>query len=307
MKIDNKFILTVIFILIWGFIYFGIDDLDKKEINSKTNDENNINSLNDSVKMRIDGNLNIYYFNVGQADSILLENNDKYMLIDAGNNADGELIVKQLKEMGVSKLDYLIATHAHEDHIGGMDDVINSFDIATFYMPDVVTTTKTFEDLITALENKSVIFNTPSIGDVFLFGGCKFEVLHLSNEENDLNDTSIIVRGLYGDNSFLFMGDASSNVEKKILYDNIDSDVLKVGHHGSRYSSSVNFLKKVTPIYSIISVGDDNSYNHPHSVTNTKLMDIGSEIYRTDIDGTIISTSDGNNIVFETISTDTNG
>ena len=307
MKIDNKFILAVIFILVWGFIYFGIDDLDKKEINSKSNDEKNINSLNDSVKMRIDGNLNIYYFNVGQADSILLENNDKYMLIDAGNNADGELIVKQLKEMGVSKLDYLIATHAHEDHIGGMDDVINSFDIATFYMPDVVTTTKTFEDLIMALENKSVTFNTPSIGDVFLFGGCKFEVLHLSNDENDLNDTSIIVRGLYGDNSFLFMGDASSNVEKKILYDNIDSDVLKVGHHGSRYSSSVNFLKKVTPSYSIISVGDDNSYNHPHSVTNTKLMDIGSEIYRTDIDGTIFVSSDGKNLKLEKLNINLNG
>ena len=307
MKIDNKFIWTVIFILVWGFVYFGIDDLEKKEINSQTNDENNINSLNDSVKMRVDGNLNIYYFNVGQADSILLENNDKYMLIDAGNNADGELIVKQLKEMGVSKLDYLIATHAHEDHIGGMDDIINSFDIATFYMPDVVTTTKTFEDLLTALENKSVTFNTPSIGDVFLFGGCKFEVLHLSNEENDLNDTSIIVRGLYGDNSFLFMGDASSNVEKKILYDNIDSDVLKVGHHGSRYSSSVNFLKKVTPIYSIISVGDDNSYNHPHSVTNTKLMDIGSEIYRTDIDGTIFVSSDGKNLKLEKLNINLNG
>lgn len=307
MRMDNKYILIAIIVLVWGFIYAGIHENRKKERENIKDKKEVISSLNDSVKMRVEGNLNIYYFNVGQADAILLENNNKYMLIDAGNNSDGELIVKHLKEIGVKKFDYLIATHAHEDHIGGMDDIINNFDIEKFYMPDVVTTTKTFEDLITSLENKSIAFETPNIGDIFLFGGCKFEVLYLSNDESDLNDTSIVIRGLYGDNSFLFMGDASSDVEKKILNDNIDSDVLKVGHHGSRYSSSVNFLNKVTPYYSIISVGDDNSYNHPHSVTTVKLEDIGSKIFRTDLDGTIFVSSDGKNIKIEKLNINLNG
>ena len=307
MKMDGKYIFIAIVVLIWGFIYAGIQENRKKDMEQNKETKQVIGSLNDSVKVAVDGNLNIYYFDVGQADSILLENSGKYMLIDAGNNADGENIVNYLKNLGVKKLDYLIATHAHEDHIGGMDDVINAFEIDAFYMPDVVTTTKTFEDLITALETKEVAFDTPEIGDIFLFGGCKFEVIHLGDESSDLNDSSIVVRGLYGDNSFLFMGDATSNVEKKILKSNIDSDVLKVGHHGSRYSTSVNFLNKVTPKYAIISVGDDNSYNHPHSVTFTKLEDVDALVYRTDTDGTIFVSSDGKEIKIEKLDVSLNG
>ena len=132
-----------------------------------------------------DDKLNVYYLDVGQADSILIENNNKYMLIDAGNNEDGEKLVTYFKRLGITKFDIVVGTHAHEDHIGGMDDIINNFEIEDFYMPEVITTTKTFEDLITALENKRVTFNTPSIGDVFLFGGCKFEVLHVGDCDDD--------------------------------------------------------------------------------------------------------------------------
>lgn len=304
---DPKIIFILIVILVWGFIYAEIQEGKKKNISKEENKINIADVMNDAVKVATKGNLDVYYFDVGQADSILLANDDKYMLIDAGNNADGENIVNYLKKLGVKKIDYLVATHAHEDHIGGMDDVINSFDIGTFYMPDVVTTTKTFEDLIIALEDNNVKVDTPNIGDIFLFGSCKFEVLHLDDDESDLNNTSIVLRGLYGNNSFLFMGDATSEVEKEILNSNIDSDVLKVGHHGSRYSSSVNFLKKVTPKYSIISVGEDNSYNHPHSVTFTKLEEVLSSVYRTDIDGTIFVTSDGKDIKIEKMDLSLNG
>ena len=304
---DPKIIFILIVVLVWGFIYAEIQEGKKKNISKEENKITIADGMNDAVKVATKGNLDVYYFDVGQADSILLANDDKYMLIDAGNNADGKNIVNYLKKLGVKKIDYLVATHAHEDHIGGMDYVINSFDIGTFYMPDVVTTTKTFEDLIIALEDNNVKVDTPNIGDIFLFGGCKFEVLHLDDDERDLNNTSIVLRGLYGNNSFLFMGDATSEVEKEILNSNIDSDVLKVGHHGSRYSSSVNFLKKVTPKYSIISVGKDNSYNHPHSVTFTKLEEVLSSVYRTDIDGTIFVTSDGKDIKIEKMNLSLNG
>lgn len=304
---DPKIIFILIVVLVWGFIYAEIQEGKKKNISKEENKINIADGMNDAVKVATNGNLDVYYFDVGQADSILLANDDKYMLIDAGNNADGKNIVNYLKKLGVKKIDYLVATHAHEDHIGGMDDVINSFDIGAFYMPDVVTTTKTFEDLIIALEDNNVKVDTPNIGDIFLFGSCKFEVLHLDDDERDLNNTSIVLRGLYGNNSFLFMGDATSEVEKEILNSNIDSDVLKVGHHGSRYSSSVNFLKKVTPKYSIISVGEDNSYNHPHSVTFTKLEEVLSSVYRTDIDGTIFVTSDGKDIKIEKMDLSLNG
>ena len=305
MKVEPKYLFIFFVVIAWGFIYAYI-----QENNPKSEDEvtkTTVGSINDAVKLTVEGNLNVYYFDVGQADSILLENNGKYMLIDAGNNADGEPLVEYFNDLGIESFEYVIATHAHEDHIGGMDDVINNFEVKNFYMPDVVTTSKTFENLLDALESRSVAFQTPEIGSLFVFGGCKFEVLHVGTESDDLNDTSIIVRGLYGNNSFIFMGDATSNVEEKLLNDNIDSDVLKVGHHGSKYSSTVSFLKKVTPQYAIISVGKNNSYGHPHDVTFSKLNDVGAKIYRTDEDGTIIVSSDGENVTFKTVDTELDG
>lgn len=307
MKMDPKYIIIFVFIVVWSLSYAGMQEVKKKNMNNKKTDNPVINNLGDSVKVVANGKLNVYFFNVGQADSILIENDGKYMLIDAGNNADGKKIVKHLKSLGVEKIDHLVATHAHEDHIGGMDDVINNFTVDKFYMSDVVTTTKTFDDMITALENRNVSVTIPKENDVFLLGSCKMEVVHLGDENDDLNDSSIIIRGLFGNKSFLFMGDASSKVEKQILNDNIDSDVLKVGHHGSKYSSSISFLKKVTPDIAVISVGKGNSYEHPHDITISNLENNDAEVYRTDVDGTILVTSDGVNLNIEKLDVNLNG
>lgn len=310
MSKDPKFYLVLIVVLVFGFLYAEIEEKRKEEI-KKYKEENSKKPVfkldEDSVKLRAEGDFNVYYFDVGQADSILIECNDEYMLIDAGNNNDGEGLVNYLKRLGVSKLKYVIGTHAHEDHIGGMDNILYNFDVEHFYMPDVVTTTKTFEDVIIALEDKQIAFETPKVGSFFFLGTSKFTVLHVGDESDDLNDTSIVVRGLFGNNSFLFMGDATSKVEERILDMKIDSDVLKVGHHGSSYSSSDKFLKEVTPEFAIISSGDGNSYGHPHDEALNRLKNNNAKLYRTDREGTIVATSDGEIISFRCVETNING
>ncbi len=308
MKDMPTVMVVLIFIVIFAFIYANREE-EKKENKGTLSEIKNIDveEVKDFVKLKVDGDLKVYYLNVGQADSILIENAGSYMLIDAGNNSDGKNLVDYFKKKGITKFDYVIATHAHEDHIGGMDDVLNNFKVDHFYMPDVLTTTKTFEDVITALENNNISLEVPKIDEMFILGGVKFNVIHVGKEGDDLNDTSIVVRALYGDTSFLFMGDATSNVEKDILNKYLDSDVLKVGHHGSRYSSTTTFLNKVTPEYAVISVGDDNSYQHPHEEGLSRIKKSGAKIYRTDRDGTIVAVSDGKDVIFNFYETELDG
>lgn len=258
-------------------------------------------------KYEVTGNLLVSFIDVGQADCILVENNNEYMLIDAGNNADGELLVDYFKTLGITKFKYIVGTHPHEDHIGGMDNIIDNFDIGTIYMPKTMTTTNTFEDVLDSVKNKNLKITTPNIGDEFKLGMSNFEVLYLNSEASDLNDTSIVLKLTYGNNSYLFMGDASKKIEKEILDKNISVDVLKVGHHGSEYSSSSEFLEKVQAKYAIISVGKDNIYKHPKNITLENLESTNIEIYRTDELGTIKTISDGNNIKITYEDTNTDG
>ena len=289
--------LFIVAILVCTYFY---DDIEKYI--------NNINVL-DNVKstVKYDDDLKIYFVDVGQADCILIKYLNNNILIDAGNNEDGPLLVQYFKSLGVDKFDYVIGTHAHEDHIGGMDDIINNFQIDHFMMPDVITPTKTFEDVLDSLANHNVKFETPTIDSKFNVSLLNFQILFVGDDKSDLNNTSIVAKLSFGDTSYLFMGDATSSVENMILNKNISSDVLKVGHHGSQYSSSATFLKKVSPKYAVIQVGANNSYNHPKAVVLNKLKRICSKIYRTDLDGTVILTSDGVNINFETVKTNTNG
>ena len=251
--------------------------------------------------------LNVYFIDVGQADSILLENKGHYMLIDAGNNEDGPKLVNYFNEQDIKEFDYVVGTHAHEDHIGGMDDIIKNFKIDNFYMPDAITTTKTFEDVLDALEETNVIFQTPKVNQTFNLQDTTITTLSVTADEKNLNDTSIVLKVKHGTTTFLFMGDASTKIEKNLLNKDIKSDVLKVGHHGSRYSTSLEFLKKVSPEYAVISVGENNTYKHPHEEILKRLEEQNIQIYRTDKQGTILAKSNGSIITFSTIKTDTNG
>lgn len=291
--------LLVLIILVSGYFYITYFDNENITKDVTTNVKQTINESS--------SNLKIYFVDVGQADCILINDNNEYSLIDAGNNEDGEKLVKYFKDLGITKFKYVFGTHAHEDHIGGMDNIIENFQIEHFYMPDAITTTRTFEEVLDVLEEKSIAFETPKEDENLTFSDTDFKVLHVGKDKKDLNDTSIVLKLTYKNTSYLFMGDATSSVEKDILDKDIKSDVLKVGHHGSQYSSTISFLKKVSPKYAIIEVGKNNSYNHPKEVTLKKLEDLGTKIYRTDEDGTIILTSDGENMSFETVKTDTNG
>ena len=229
--------------------------------------------------------LKTYFFNVGQADSILIQNNEKNMLIDAGNNEDGEMLVNNLKQLNVEKIDYLIGTHPHEDHIGGMDNIINNFEIGTIYMPNVKTNTKTFEDVLDAVSNKNLKIETPKVNDTFLLGEVNCKILSVTDDEDNLNQSSIVIQLNFKDLSYLFMGDAEKEIEESIDVGKVN--ILKVGHHGSDTSSSLDFINKIAPEVSIISVGKDNSYGHPSDDVIKRLENIGSKVYRTDEVGNI--------------------
>ena len=296
----RKIICIIIGIIIVLFILLNGDF-----INNATASVSNINNSNENNN--VDGSLSVHFIDVGQGDCIYINQGEYNMLIDAGNNEDGEKLVSYLKSLNVNGFDYVIGTHPHEDHIGGMDDIINNFEIDNYYMPDKLSTTKTFEDVLDALDAKGLSYNVPKIDDEFKLGDATFKVIYSGDDTNDINDSSIVLKMTCGDNSFLFMADATSNVEEIILNKDIKSDVLKVAHHGSSYSSTTEFLDKVDPKYAIISVGTNNSYNHPASITLQKLSNRDIKVYRTDLDGTIIFTSDGTNLSVQTKKTDTNG
>ena len=215
----------------------------------------------------------------------------------------GRLIVGYIKNLGIEKIDYLIGTHAHEDHIGGLDNVIKSFDIGTIYMPyttSKTTTTKTFEDVVDSVLEKNLTMSKAEIGTTFNVGDAKCEVIYVDNSEPDnTNNQSLCIRMTFGEKSFLFMGDLEKDVESKL--DVEKTTVLKVGHHGSDTSSTESFLKKVMPEIAVIQVGRNNDYSHPKQKVLDRLNSLNCNIYRTDELNTILLTTDGKEIKVHTL------
>lgn len=251
--------------------------------------------------------LKVYFIDVGEAESILVNSNNKFMLIDAGNNEDGDKLVTYLKSLGVNKLEYVILTHAHEDHAGGMDNIIRSFDIGSFYMPDVSFTSTTFIEMVKELENKGLKYKVPVIGKNIFLGESSIKFLYVNDNEEDINSNSIVSKLSYKNVSFLFTGDTTWDVEEILKDKDIKATVLNASHHGSNDGANYSFLKKTESKVVVISCGANNDYGHPHDKALNKFKSLGMEIYRTDIDGTIIISSDGDNLSIEKVKTDTNG
>ena len=299
-------LIILIVLLLLGKNYWETHDFNSMLQNAIGNNVITVNAIDTDItntvetQAEVDGNLRVYYLDVGQADSILVMDKDKTMLIDAGTNEAGNTVVNFLKEKGITRIDYLVGTHPHEDHIGGLDDVINNFEIGTIYMPKMQTTTKTYEDVLDAIANKNLQVTTPVVGDTFKLtnANCTIMATDTNDTEDNLNLSSVVIRMTYGGNSFLFMGDAEEEVEASRNWQ--PTDVLKVGHHGSKTSSSQTFVNQTMPAYAIIQVGENNSYNLPDQETIDKLEAIGTKVYRTDKDGNILVISDGTNIQIET-------
>lgn len=301
MKKKKKLISSFIFLIIIGIIYLLQNYPSKETLN-------NINKRVETAPVIAEERLEVTFIDVGQADSIFLENEGHYMLIDAGNNEDGPKLVNYFKNQNISHFDYVVGTHPHEDHIGGLDNIIKNFNIETLYMPDVITTTKTFEDVLDALAEKDMTLSIPKINATFKLGDASVKILYVGTEkETDLNDTSIVLKITYQNVSFLLTGDASTKVEEKLNQSDLESTILKVGHHGSSTATNEEFLNTVNPKYAIISVGKNNQYEHPHTTVLNTLASHNIITYRTDQDGTIKIITDGTNIEINTSKTDTNG
>lgn len=237
----------------------------------------------------------VHFIDVGQGDSEFIEfPNGKTMLIDAGEQDAGEDVVAYLNKLNVSVIDFVVATHPHSDHIGGMPAVFDAFDIKTVYMPNAVSDSYSFELLLDKIEAEGCEMIEAKQG-VSVFGDENLNAQFLapvSTEYDNLNNYSAVLKITYIENSFLFMGDAETLSEKEIT-DDVSADVLKVGHHGSKTSSSESFINRVMPRYAVFEVGADNSYGHPHNEVIKRYEDVGAEILRTDKSGTIVLESDG--------------
>lgn len=273
--------------------------------------ENTAGTRQVNAAATLEGVLKLHFLDVGQADCIFIElPNNENMLIDAGNNGDKDAILGYLNAKGVKKLDYVIGTHPHEDHIGSLDAVINNYDIGSIFMPKVSSNTNTFEDVLTAIQSKGLKVRAPESGSYIINLKNQIDKSTIRDElviqflapngtgYDDVNNYSLVVKITFRNTSFLMMGDAEDISEKEILsagYD-IKANLVKIGHHGSENSTTTGFLADVQPQYAVISVGKGNDYGHPAQSTIDRLKAAGVKILRTDESGTITAASDGNTI-----------
>lgn len=255
-----------------------------------------------------EGTLEVHYIDVGQGDATLIKCGSHAMLIDGGNNNKGTTVQLYLKKQGVESLDYVIGTHPDADHIGGLDVIVYKYNCDTVIMPDYEKDTKTYQELVDVIHDKNMKITYPVVGEQYALGEAKFTIIAPNSNSygGNANDYSVAILLEYGKNRFLFTGDAEEASEAEMLTNGIDisADVYKVAHHGSRSASTQEFLNAVHPKYAVISCGEGNSYGHPHAEVLNRLRSMGVEVFRTDEQGSIIASSDGENITWNCSATD---
>jgi metallo beta-lactamase family protein len=279
----NLFKLLLIFATI-GLLYYLYDN------NGGKIESNNAKYVSNGTR--------IHFVDVDQGDCTLVESNGEFMLIDGGESEYKEKVMKYLNEHSVENIKYLIATHPHSDHIGSLSYIVNNYKIDNIIMPNVAHTAPVYSHFINAVAGKGIKTYEPVVGDNYTVGDCSFTIIGPSKYDDNLNNSSVAIKLVHGNDNFIFAGDAEKSEENDIIATGIvlSADLYKVNHHGSSTSSSDNFLKAISPKYAVISCGKANEYGHPHEAVLNKLEDIGAKIYRTDQSGDIVVETTGSGL-----------
>lgn len=278
--------------------YIGNEAIEE-EISSET-------LIEEGQPLRDSSQMEVHFIDVGEGDATLIKCGDEAMLIDAGDPTQGTKVRGYLKKQNIDHLKYLLLTHSDKDHIGGAASVVSNLDIDEIFMCRYEKTNEVYQSLINEINYKSMTWRTPNVGEELSLGDAKITIIAPNREYDNPNDSSIAFVIRHEEDSFIFTGDAEDSAEEDILENGLDisAKVYKVGHHGSRSSTSQAFLDVVNPSYAVVSCGADNDYGHPHEETLEKLKEKGVELYRTDVQGTIVAVSDGTRITFEEQPTD---
>ncbi len=246
--------------------------------------------------------LEVHFIDVGQGDATLIKQGEHAMLIDAGDNDKGTALQSYLQHQGVEHLDYAVGTHPDSDHVGGLDVVLYKFSWDKVFLPDLKKDTKTYQDVLRVIQDKRKEITYPEAGTVYSLGSAEFTVIAPVKEDygDNWNDYSVGILLEFGENRFVFTGDAEEDAEQDMLAEGIDlsADVLKAAHHGSDTANTMEFLEEVNPQAVVISCGEGNSYGHPRAGAMNNFRSIGAEVYRTDEQGTIVAVSDGEKITW---------
>lgn len=300
-------LLAILIVFIISYAYNRFFMKGNSNNSKKVNLKDNINNFKFTDVDLNNEDFNILFMYVGQADSTLIKYKNKTMLIDAGNNEDGKNVVKFLKDKGISKLDYIVGTHYDEDHIGGLDDIIENFDIGKFYLSNGGELGPNYYNLEKVAKKKNLAITIPKVGDKIDFGDVDMEVMAASkfDGKND-NNASVVIQAKYGSRKYLFMGDLEKQEEAKRKWNEVD--VLKAGHHGSNTSSTQEFLNQVKPKYVFVSAGKNNKYRLPNVKAMERIEKTGAKIFRTDVnESSFWLTSNGNDIDIKEVSINLDG
>ena len=245
---------------------------------------------------KIPETLRVHFIDVGQGDSILIQtpHNRENILIDGGSREAGQLVADYLKNHGVEKINLLIATHPHEDHIGGLVLLLKTFPVEKIIDSGKKHSSNTYKNYLRTILNQKIPLEIANDQKFTWEDGLELSILGpIKKDYEEINNYSVVAKLVYGQVSFLFTGDMEKQAERDILDKDLGSTILKVGHHGSRSSTSAHFLRKVNPEAAVISLGVNNDYGHPHEITLKKLEKAKVKVYRTDLQGTIQVITDG--------------